>query len=160
MPGLILELHTLTHTLTLFEKLQEAGTSIYCIWLHINICIFIYYLCIILFQTQLKFNDSENNVCEYSEVWMDCVDLMSCSVSTASTENSTATNEKQHLCVVHVSGEEAWTMRIFVGWPEKRLFASLQGQLNQSRTMLCKVNQTTHILFVRLYTAAPLNVLS
>lgn len=55
-----------------------------------------------------------------------------------SAEKLWATNEKEHLCVAHVSGEEARTIRIFVGWLEKRLFASLQGPLNQSCTMLRK----------------------
>lgn len=60
---------------------------------------------------------------------MHSVYLMGCCVSTAVAENLRATNEKQHFA--HVRGEEARTMRIFVGWLEKRLFASLQGPLNQ-----------------------------
>lgn len=69
---------------------------------------------------------------------MHSVYLMGCCVSTAAAENLRATNEKQHFCVAHVRGEEARTMRIFVGWLGKRLFASLQGPLNQSCTMLRK----------------------
>lgn len=72
-----------------------------------------------------------------------CVHLMGW-VSMVSAENLRARNEEQYLCILSVRGEEDRTMRIFVRRAEKRLFASLWGPLNQSRTMLRKVKHTTH----------------
>lgn len=72
-----------------------------------------------------------------------CVHLMGW-VSMVSAENLRARTEEQYLCILSVRGEEDRTMRIFVRRAEKRLFASLWGPLNQSRTMLRKVKHTTH----------------